>query len=121
MSQRTIFASAARTATIDSADFTDEIAEGAHIIINVTAVAGTTPTLTPRIQGKDPASGTYYDVLVGTAINATGMTVLKVGPGLAAVANAAAADFLPDVWRVRCVIGGVSPSFTFSVGAVLAE
>lgn len=121
MSRRVLFPSAARTATTDTADQTDENAEGVHVIIDVTAVTGTTPTLTPRIQGKDPASGGYYDILVGVAITATGMTVLKVGPGLAATANAAASDVLPDVWRLRCDIGGTTPSFTFSVGAVLAE
>lgn len=121
MSERMLLASAARTATVDSDDQRDANAEAVHVIVNVTAVAGTSPSMTARIQGRDPASGGYYDLLVGSAITATGMTVLKVGPGLGAVANGAAADILPDVWRVRCEIGGTTPSFTFSVGAVLGE
>lgn len=119
MSERIILESAPRTATVDSADQRDPNAEAVHIIINVTAVTAT-PSITPRIQGKDPASGGYYDILVGTAVTAAGMTVLKVGPGLAAAANAAAADILPDIWRVR-IEHADADSITYSVGAVLAE
>lgn len=121
MSQSTIFSTAARTATVNSADLNDPTAEAVHVIVDVTAVSGTSPTLTPKLQGKDPASGVYYDVLVGAAITATGTTVLKLGPGITAIPNLAASDFLPDTWRVRLEIGGTTPSFTCTVGAVLAE
>lgn len=79
-----------------------------------------TPSVVPKIQGKDPVSGGYYDVLVGTAITATGMTVLKVGPGIGAVENGAANDFLPDTWRVRLEHADTD-SITYSVGAVISE
>lgn len=121
MSELILLPSAARTATINTTDRSDPNAEGVHVIVDITAASGTTPTLTPAIQGKDPASGNYYTLLTGAALTAAGTTVLKVAPGVTPAANVAVSDFLPDTWRVVCTIGGTTPSFTFSVGAVLAE
>lgn len=119
MSERRILDSAARTATVDSPDQSDPNAEGCHLLINVTAKTSS-PSVVPRIQGKGPVSGVYYDILVGNAITATGLTVLKVGPGISPVPNGAAADYLPDTWRVRLEHAN-SDSITYSVGVVLAE
>lgn len=124
MSEKVLLASAARTATVNGDDQSDANAEGVHVIINVTALAAT-PSVVPKIQGKGPL-GNYYDLLVGTAI--TDVTVgtppativLKLGPGIAPVANAAAADYLPDTWRV-VMTHGDADSITYSVAAVLAE
>jgi hypothetical protein len=125
MSERRILASAARTATPTISDQSDPNAEGVHIIINVTALTAT-PQVTPKIQGKDPVSGSYYDILVGSTITDVtvgtppAIIVLKVGPGLTPVANGAAADYLPDTWRV-VMTHGDADSITYSIGAVLAE
>lgn len=124
MSSKVILASAARTATTNSPDQVDPTAEGVHVIINVTALAAT-PAVTPKIQGKGPL-GTYYDILVGTAITDVtvgtppAVVVLKVGPGITATANVSAADFLPDTWRV-VMTHGDTDSITYSVSAVMAE
>jgi hypothetical protein len=118
MSTKVLLPLAARTATPTIADQSDPNAEGLHVIINVTAVTAT-PSVVPTLQGKGPL-GTYYDLLVGTAITATGTTVLKLGPGIAPVANGAAADYLPDIWRV-VMTHGDADSITYSVTAVLAE
>ena len=112
----TLLASAARTATTNSADATNYNAKGAHIIINVTAI--TTSSLTVTVQGKCPISGVYYDILVGAAITSTGITILKVFPGVAAVANGSASDILPRTFRVSCAKGDAS-SWTYSVAAAL--
>ena len=109
----TLVASAAYTATQNSQDMVFENLIGVHVIIDVTAV--TTGTLTPKIQGKDPASGKYYDVLVGAAISGTGTTVIKVYPGIAPSASAAAQDILPRTWRVVLTKSDAS-SWTYSVG-----
>lgn len=112
-----ILPSAARTAaTVDSADQTNSGWRGAHVVLNVSAFTSGTYTL--HIQGKDPVSGTYYDILVGTALAATGVSIYKVYPGISTVANGSAADILPRIWRVR-LVGAASPSMTFSVGAVM--
>lgn len=101
--------------TLNLPDQTNPSWRGVHVIINVTtATAG---SYTPHIQGKDPVSGVYYDILVGTAITATGTTVLKVYPGIAASANASASDILPQTWRVQLV--GSTPNLALSVGAFL--
>jgi hypothetical protein len=110
--------SAARTATKDGDPVKNDHWRGCHVIINVTSITAT-PLLTPRIQGKDPVSDGWYDVLVGSVISATGMTVLKVYPGIAAVANVAASDLLPSVFRVR-IDHADADSATYSVGVHVA-
>lgn len=101
-------------------DQTNALARGIKLFVNVTAVAGTSPTLTVTLQGRDQVSGAYYPILVSPAISATGMTVLSVYPGLAAAANSVANDVLPRTWRVITTIGGVSPAFTATIGASLS-
>lgn len=113
----TILTSAARTATpVNTTDQTNVAYSSAHIIINVSAY--TAGNYTPHVQAKDPVSGTYYDILVGTAISATGITILKIGPGIGAIANGSAQDFLPKTWRVS-MVGAGGQSMTFSIGAFL--
>lgn len=124
MSEKILLASAARTATPTIADQRDPNAEGVHIIINVTALTAT-PQVVPKIQGKGPL-GTYYDILVGSTITDVTVgtppatVVLKVGPGITPVPNGAAADYLPDTWRV-VMTHGDTDSITYTVTAVLAE
>lgn len=110
-------ASAARTATINSADFTNRNCRGLHLFINVSAYPAAA-SVVPTIEGKDPVSGTYYPVLTGSAIVATGYTVLKVYPGIGEIANGAASDILPRTWRVTMTHANAD-SITYSVGAML--
>lgn len=113
-----LLTSAARTADAASASQDNPFWKGAHVIINVSALAAT-PSVVPHIEGLDPAvPDGWYDVLVGAAITATGRTVLKVGPGLTPSPGAAAADWLPSTWRVRMVHGD-SDSITYTAAAVL--
>lgn len=111
--------SAARTAaSVATIDQTNCCWKGGHVTINVTAY--TSGNYTPVIQAKDPVSGTYYPVLSGTAISSTGITVLKVYPGIGAVQYGSTSDVLPKVWRVL-LTGASSPSMTFSVGMFLEQ
>lgn len=96
---KTLYASAARTATPTATSQTTDGARGGHFVIDVTAVTST-PSVVPTIDGFDSLSGKWYNLLTGDAITATGTTVLKVYPGIAATANAAAADVIPDVFRL---------------------
>lgn len=95
------FGPVARTETATS----DSVATGScgrgHFIIVVSSVTST-PSVVPTIQGYDVVSNSWYDLLVGAAITATGTTVLKIGPGYTPSANAVASDSLPD--RVRLVM-----------------
>ena len=52
---RTAFASEARTATPTAVQVTDDQVMGIQVVIDVTAIAAT-PSVTPAIDGYDPAS-----------------------------------------------------------------
>jgi hypothetical protein len=106
---------AGASASVNSADQRNFDGRGLHLVIDITAISGTTPTLTVTIKGKDPASGKYYTLLASAALNAVGTTVLKVYPGLTAAANAAANDVLPRDWRVEAAIAGTGPSVTATI------
>lgn len=118
----TLLESAARTSSVNSADQTNERHKGVRLIVDITALSGTSPTLDVKLQGKDPASGDYYDVpgVAFSQLNNTGMTTLLVYPGVAETANESVSDCLPDVWRISTTIGGsATPTVTYSVGASL--
>jgi hypothetical protein len=90
--------------------------KGIKVGVSVT-VDGGTGTLTVTIQGKDKASGLYYDILASTAVNiAAGLKVLTVYPSVAAAANAALSDALPATWRLKMVVAN---TVTATVGASL--
>lgn len=110
--QDVLLPSAVRTATNISGDIIRTTQKAVHIILVISAVPGT-DTVTPKVQGKD-ALGNYYDVLVGTAISTTGTTVLKLGLGGGVIASGAAADMIPDVYRV-VLTHSAGSSFTYSV------
>lgn len=110
-----LFASAARTASANSADFGNEGYRGVHVVIDATAAADT-PSVVFTIEGKDPVSGKYYTILASAAITAQGTTVLRVFPGATAAANTVANDCIPGTWRVKAVAGDAD-SLTYSVVA----
>ena len=91
-------------------------AKGLLLYIDITAVGGT-PTLTVTLQGRSP-TGVYHTILASAALSATGLTVLKVYPGLTAAANSVANDIIPEVYRVSAVIAGGTPSVTATIHAV---
>lgn len=110
-----VLQSAARTASVNSDDFENMNGRGVKVVIDATAAAAT-PSVVFTIQGKDLASGKYYDILSSAAITGTGTTVLTVYPGTTASANVVANDVLPRTWRVKAVAGDAD-SLTYSVGA----
>lgn len=112
-----ILASAARTATTTSANLINPASKGGHIIIDVTVAPGT-DSIIAKIQGYDIISGKYYDILIGPALTATGITVLKIYPSILATPNASASDVLPLEWRV-VITHSAATSFTYSVAANL--
>jgi len=115
--EATALASAARTATASSADQVNYNGRMLSVVINVSALADT-PSVVPTIEGKDPISGTYYTILTGAAIVATGITVLRVAPGITPVANVAVADMVPRTFRVTMTHADTD-SITYSVAAVV--
>ncbi|MCH8067844.1 MAG: hypothetical protein IID16_01025 [Candidatus Marinimicrobia bacterium] len=109
--------SAARIDTNNSEDLTNSQQRGCHVIIDVTAI-NASPSVIPKIQGKDSVSGKYYDLLTGTAITGTGTTVLKVYPGITVATNVSVSDILPVKFRILMTHGNAD-SITYSVGVNL--
>ena len=113
--EATVLSSAARAGTVNSSDQTNYNGRGAIFWLNISAAPGA-DTVTMKIQWKDPVSGTYSDIIASVAISATGLTVMRVYPGITASANSAASMVLPRTYRVRVEHSG-SGSFTYSVGS----
>lgn len=108
---------AAAAAGASGATQNDPLALGLLVLVNITAITGVGPTLTVLIEGQDEVSGAYYTILSSAALSATGLTALRVYPGIAAAANLSASDVIPLKWRVRTVIGGTTPAVTATVSA----
>lgn len=113
----TVLASAARVATVNSADLKNYNCRGVIVVIDATAEVDTA-SVVAKIQGKDPASGQYYTILESAAIDAVGTRVLVVYPGVTVAANLAASHPLPETWRVRLEHADAD-ALTYSVGACL--
>lgn len=111
----TLLPSAARIASIDTADQDNQYWRGVIVTIDATGAAAT-PSVVFTIQGKSKLGTDYYTILASAAITGAGTTVLKVYPGLTAGANLVASDILPRVWRVS-VAAGDADSLTYSVSA----
>lgn len=107
------------TASANSADFKSS-AGGGRFFLNLSNVSGTSPTITVKIQVKDPLSGNYVDLLNGAFAQQTGngQWELTVYPGVAAVANQAVSYVLSGTFRAVATIGGTTPSFTLSLSFV---
>jgi hypothetical protein len=86
------------TATTNGGDLENLSSRGAHIVIKITGLTGTSATFT--VQGKDALSGDYYTILASAALTGTGTTVLRIYPGLTASANLVASDVIPRFFRV---------------------
>ena len=109
----------AANTSANGSDQSNVFARGITVIVDITAITGTTPTLTVTIEGKDPVSGKYYTLLASTALNAVGTTALRIYPGLAVAANSAANLPLPKTYRVRTTIGGTTPAVTAKISGSL--
>lgn len=105
------------TATGNSTDYIDilalaNIGAGTNLrdlawILQVTAVSGTTPTLTCKLVGADDSGFSTNKVTIaeyGTTINATGLYRLPVG-------NVARKRY----FRLEFVVGGTTPSYTMTL------
>lgn len=104
------------TTSLVTADQTNVSWRGAVIFVNFSAY--TSGSFTATIQAKDPISGNYYNIGSSAAITATGLSILKVYPGITSTANVAFSDLLPLTWRVN-IVGTTSPIATVSVSAIL--
>jgi hypothetical protein len=87
------------TVSTDGGDMENNSGHSAIIVIDITALTGG-GTATFTLQGKDPHSAKYYNILASTALAGTGTTILRVGAGLTAAANLVVNDIMPKTFRV---------------------
>jgi len=124
-------ASAAQTATGNSAAFSVPTVGMAMVGIDITAFSGTTPTLTVWLQASDDGGTTWFDVpndlaLISATTAATGTMSSTARRNIVdtLVISAAQKHFalyrqLPgDTVRLNWVISGTTPSITFSASMV---
>ena len=105
-------ASAVYTASGGSGSITVPLAvEMLAVDANVTAASGTSPTLTFYLE-RQGSDGVWYQVWASSAITAAGTASTSVGPGCTVGA------VLTGMVRLRWVIAGTTPSFTFSASMV---
>jgi len=95
----TVTASGA-TVDIDVSNFS-----AMELEIKVTAVSGTTPSLSVYIEGKFTATEDYKPLVYVENIGSTGIWYLTI------------TQLVFKTIRVRWVVSGTSPSFTFTVAA----
>jgi len=98
----TLHSSKAETSSGNSGDIDISHVMCAAVCIDVTAVSGTSPTIDFYLEGKDTLSGKYNTIWNPSTISSV-TTVWKE-----------LTDLPYRYVRLRWVIGGTSPSFTFS-------
>lgn len=121
-----VFPLAARTESADpdglgsgiyaSPEMHNNWAKGVDIFIDTTTSGS--GTVTVKLQKKDPAGGTWFDIpgAVSTSINDPANELFTVYPGIAETANVSVSDHIGHTWRVIATVA--TASVTFSVGAV---
>lgn len=126
-----MLASAARSSssTSNSLPGADSFS-GAEFTLLVTAASGTSPTLNVYIQTLLPDGATWADICAFQQVTTgTGVWTWPFIPGMptapitktdaALTVNTANTCLLGSTLRVKYVIGGTSPSYTFQVAARL--
>lgn len=102
--QRTLQAEVTKAADFNGPDTDVDVRQGTAYL-DVTAHSGTNPTLDVKIDEKDETSGKYMELAGFTQVTETdGTTKLDLG----------AID--TSKLRVRALIGGTTPSYTYTVG-----
>ena len=113
--------SAARTATTFSADIDNRTNSNPGVLLTLNITSAGTGNIQLSLQGKDPISGSYYNIAYMTAQTATGLSTLIVYPSQSTTGNSYttnASGVLPLKWRAR-VVSSDGSSWTYSVGGTL--
>lgn len=114
-----VMPSLARTATPDTMEYDNAgRTRGLTLVADMTAVTAT-GTVTFKVQGVDRTSGKTWDILASTAVSTVSTTVLRIGYGITAAANAAVSDVIPPVVRIVATHGN-GVSMTYSVALHLS-
>jgi hypothetical protein len=93
------------TSSGSTADIDVSLYSALEIILKVMAVSGTNPVLNVYIEGRFEATGDYKPLVFQEGITSTGIWYFTINPCVFRYI------------RVRWLVGGTSPSFTFTVAA----
>lgn len=104
---KTIYSSAARTATPTAVTFAMRHHSTLRLYVDVTAIAAT-PSITVTVDVQDPASGKWVTVLTSSAITTVSTNALTVVTGLAGTVRVTVTHADAD-------------SITYTVGAHLSN
>lgn len=122
MDNLTVLSASAVTTTQTSADQKSYNARTLYVVVNVTTLTGTSPTLTPKLQGKGPVSGQYFQIGAAlTAISAAGVYVYLYSlsaPAAGGGVTATAAFPIPRTWNFVMTAGGTITNATYTVEAM---
>lgn len=103
--------SAAATSSNNSGDLAVDSFSELALDINITAVSGTTPTI-QYIMERKGNDGNYYQIYASASINSNQAISTSLGAGMAQSVS------FGTTARLRWIIGGTTPSFTFSVSII---
>lgn len=107
-----VVTSAARTSNGNSSTINNgRIPESVTLFINVTAASGSSPVLVVHLDTSPDGGTTWYPVTSTSNITATGQTRLP--------ASVYTDKGVGVLYRVRWVITGTTPSFTFTVDSLV--
>lgn len=96
----TLIASAALSATTVSNIQTNVNARGIVVFIAPGSFGSGASTITVKVQGYDPVSATFYDILTSASLSANTFATLTVYPGIGVTSNVSASTVLPRSWRI---------------------
>lgn len=99
--------SAAQTTNGSSGDLGVGFYDLLAVDLNISAASGTTPTLNIYVDRKG-VDGNYYNVWAAGQVSGSGTISTTIGAG------AATDQDFGETARLRWVVGGTTPSFTFS-------
>lgn len=111
-----VLPSATHTADVVSKNFDNWDDHSAmHVVVDISSGS---PNLVVAINGFDGASNKNYALLTSATINASGVTVLKIGPDYTAATNVAK-DYVPAYWNVTVTqSGGVSAVYSLAASLI---
>ncbi len=110
-----ILPSAARTAATVGKTITNK-GSGSELLIFIDVTDDPAlAAVTFLVDGLDPASGDWYNILTSAALAAVAKTILRVSTRLTASSNLIAKDIVPNELRARTTVADTD-EMTYSVG-----
>ena len=98
-----LLASAAITANANTNNQVNSFYRGIKVYIAPGSFGAGASAIVVKVQGFDPVSLNYFDILASASLTASTFATLTVYPGVTASSNVAISDVLPRSWRVTWV------------------